>query len=68
MALVHDSADLERLLLFICREASVLRQELEALATELHAEERDRFEGTLADIELRTHALLFAMPEPATVH
>ncbi len=68
MALVHDPADLEHLLLYICREASALRRELEALATELRADERSRFEGTLNDIETRSHALLFAMPEPATVH
>jgi hypothetical protein len=68
MGLVHNPADLEHLLLYICREASVLRRELEAVANELRAEERTRFEGTLNDIELRSHALLFAMPEPGTVH
>jgi hypothetical protein len=68
MALVHNSAVLEHLLLYICREASALRRELEALTDELRADERSRFEGTLNDIELRSHALLLAMPEPAIVN
>jgi hypothetical protein len=68
MRLVHDPAALEHLLLAICREASALRRELEALADELRADERRRFEGTLNDIESRSQALLFAMPEPAIVN
>jgi hypothetical protein len=68
MARVHDPASLHHLLLYICREASALRRELEALAGELRADERRRFEGTLADIEARSQALLFAMPEPAAIN
>jgi len=68
MARVHDPASLEHLLLYICHEASALRRELEALAGELRDEEVRRFERTLDDLESRSQALLFAMPEPAIVN
>ena len=68
MVRVHDATSLEHLLLYICREASALRRELETLASELRAEEMVRFERTLSDVESRTHALLLAMPEPAVVN
>lgn len=60
-----DSAAIERLLLYIYGETEALRQELQALTNELCADERDRFEGTLATIQAESTALLFAMPEPA---
>jgi hypothetical protein len=68
MARVHDLASLEHLLLYICREASTLRRELEAIAGELRAEELRRFERTIDDVQSRSQALLFALPEEATIH
>ncbi len=64
---VHDHKGLERVLMLICAEAAALRDELKAIASELCAEELYRFEGTLADIQERSAALLMELPA-ATVH
>ena len=51
------------MLLYIRREASELRRELEAVATEIRDEERMRFEGALEEIEAQSTELLFALPD-----
>jgi hypothetical protein len=68
MRFVHNPAELEALLLYICRETTELRRELDAVAAEMRSDERTRFEGTLKEIEVQSTALLFAMPEPSVVH
>lgn len=65
---VRDPAVIERLLLYIYGETNALRNELKELTGELLAEEIDRFEGTLASIQLQSTELLFAMPDPAITH
>jgi hypothetical protein len=64
---VHDENRIEHLLLFICAEAATLRAELAAIADDLRAEELNRFEGTLSDIQEQSAALLMALPA-ATVN
>ena len=62
MPIVNDVAILERVLMMICAEAASLRTELEALASELRAEERDRFEGTLNAIQATSARILMELP------
>lgn len=67
MHLVQDDKGMERLLILICTEAAALRDELMSLAGELRADERDRFERTLSDIQTRSAEMLMELPA-ATVN
>jgi hypothetical protein len=58
---MHDDTILERLLMLICAEAATLRAELDAIASQLRAEDRDRFEGTLSDIQARSTEILMEL-------
>jgi len=64
---VENTKNLERLLMIICAEASALRSELAAIADQLCADERNRFEGTLSEIQARSTEILMELPA-ATVH
>ncbi|HYO75888.1 MAG TPA: hypothetical protein VE010_05450 [Thermoanaerobaculia bacterium] len=68
MSVSYSTADLERLLLNICHEATELRRELASFAGDLRADEMRRIAGTLDSIEARSTALLLAMPGPVPVN
>jgi hypothetical protein len=68
VSLAYSAADLERLLLNICHEATELRRELATVAGDLRADEMRRIAGTLDSIEARSTALLLAMPSPLPVN
>ena len=59
---MQDEKAIARLLMFIAAEAATLRAEIDAIAGELHDEDRLRFDGTLQDIQRRSEALLSMLP------